>query len=213
MSGTTSTVPADPSVDLTTADDVQAWMSALGVSTVPAPQLQQMVTAMSAAIQTWLGYNLIQQDYEVTFDGRGVSKVAFPNSPVTAVSSLMVGPLTIPQSTSPAMPGYVVTTIQRQSWLTLRGYRFFRGEANCSISYTAGFTADSLPPALVNACRDAITAFSQVTAREPGLTKEKVGGLEEDYAPTSAAPSINNFVLSPTITLALMPLRRVVPAW
>lgn len=206
---------SNPTIDLTTVSDVQAWMTALSVPVIPGPQLQQMVTAMSAAIANWLGYNPIQAAYDQTFDGRGTAKVAFPNIPVTAVSSLTIDGMTIQQSTvSPWMPGYVFNTVQGQSWLGLRGCRFWRGMQNCEVQYTAGYTSGNIPPALVEACREAITALSQVTAREPGLTKEKVGGLEEDYAaPTSATTAVNGFVLTPTITLALMPLRRVAPAW
>lgn len=211
MSGTVS---ADPAVDLTTLSDVQAWLTALQLPTVASGQLQQMVSGMSDAIAGWLGYSPIQSNYDATFDGRDTPKVAFPNTPVTAVSSLTINGLEIPASTSPKSMGYVVTTNQRQSWLTLRGYKFWRGEANCSISYTAGYASGSLPPALVQACREAIAAMSQITGREPGLTKEKVGGLEEDYAPPSTSSGVlNSFVLTPTITMALMPLRRVVPAW
>lgn len=211
MSGTIS---ANPSVDLTTTSDVQAWMTALNVVTIPANQLQQMVTGMSAAIQNWLGYNLIQQTYTVSFDGRGTSKIAFPNSPVTAVSSLTIDGNIVPTSGGPGAWGYVYTTLQGQSWLGLRGYRFCAGIQNCEITYTAGFSSNNLPPALVQACRESITALSQIASREPGLTKEKVGGLEEDYAiPRAADNTMTTFVLTPSITLALMPLRRVVPAW
>lgn len=211
MSGTIS---ANPAVDLTTAADVQAWMTALNVVAIPAAQVQQMVTAMSAEIQAWLGYNIIQQTYTTTFDGRGASKVAFPNSPVTAVSSLTINGENIPSSAGALSPGYMYTTLQGQSWLGLRGYRFWGGMQNCTITYTAGFKSNNIPAALVQACREAITALSQIASREPGLTKEKVGGLEEDYAaPQPSNNPMTTFVLTPSITLALMPLRRVVPAW
>jgi hypothetical protein len=206
--------PADPSVDLTSLTDIQAWMTALQVTTVPPDQLQQMVTSMSDAIQNWLGFNLLQQDYNVTFDGSGNAKVAFANSPVTDVSSLTIDGVTIPKAPDSRSCGFAFSTTRRQSWLVLRGYRFCPGLQNCSVSYTAGYTAGSIPPSIVGACREAITAYSQVTGREPGLTKEKVGGLEEDYAPPSTqVGTTSGFFLTPTITLALAPLRRVVPAW
>lgn len=208
------TIAPNSTTDLTTLSDVEAWLGALSITIVAADQLQIMVTAMSASIQSWLGYNLLQQTYDVAFDGRGVSKVAFPNSPVTAVSALSIDGQSIPQAPDQKSCGYVYSTVQGQSWLGLRGYRFFRGMQNCSISYTAGFTAGSIPPALVQACRESITALTQVTGREPGLIREKVGGLEEAYAAPSAGTNVlDGFVLTPTITLALTPLRRVVPAW
>ncbi len=213
MSGTVS---ANPAIDATTLADTQAWITALAIPTIAPDQLQQMVTAMSAAIQTWLGYNLAQAQYAADFDGRGSAKVAFPNSPVTAIASLSIDGMAIPASTGPGVAGYVFSTLQpNQSWLGLRGYRFCRGMQNCSISYTAGFAAGQIPPQIVQACREAITALSQVASREPGLIEEKVGGLQENYAPPTAAGStdISTFILTPTITFALAPLRRTVPAW
>lgn len=206
----------DVGVDLTTLADTQAWLSALSLPAIPDAQLQQMISAMSGAIQLWLGYNLLQATYTASFDGKGASKVGFPNGPVTAVSAVSVNNIVIPVATDQISHGYMFGVEGLcQSWLYLRGYRFWRGMQNCSVSYTAGFTAGSIPPAILEACSEAIAAQSQVAGREPGLIEEKVGGLEERYAAPTAAGStnLNSFVLTPSITFALMPLRRVVPAW
>jgi hypothetical protein len=128
----------------------------------------------------------------------------------------MINGITLPAATGQTDCGYVVgQSSTYQSWLGLRGYRFWRGMQNCSVSYTAGFASGDIPANLVQACREAITALSQMAGREPGLIEEKVGGLEEKYAAPTATGStdISTFVLTPSITFALSPLRRVVPAW
>lgn len=213
MSGTTT---PDPAVDLTNLANTRAWLSALSLPAIPDAQLQQMLSAMSAAIQSWLGYNLLQATYTTSFDGKGAHKVGFPNGPVTAVTAVSVDNVVIPAATDQISRGYLFGVEGLcQSWLYLRGYRFWRGVQNCSVSYTAGFTASNIPPAILEACSEAIAALSQVAGREPGLIEEKVGGLEERYAAPTATGStnLNTFVLTPAITFALAPLRRVVPAW
>ncbi len=209
-------VPANPAIDLTTIADATAWLGAMNITAPQADQIQQIITAMSSSIQAWLGRNLISASYMQTFDGRGSDRLALPNSPITAVSSVIVDALTIPASQTTTDFGYIFSTIPEppaNPWLFLRGYRFCKGIQNVLVSYTAGYSADSLPPAIVQAVREAITALTQVAAREPGLIEEKVGGLEERYAspvPTSNS-SLDQFILTPTVTLALQPFRRVVP--
>jgi len=207
---------ADPTVDLTTLSDTQAWLTALSLPTIPDPPLSQMISAMSGAIQAWLGFSLLQASYTTSFNGRGTYRVGFPNGPVTAVSALSIDNVSVPAATDQITSGYLFgNSSGYQSWLYLRRYQFCRGVQNCSVSYTAGFTAGNIPPAILEACSEAIAALTQVAGREPGLIEEKVGGLQENYAAPTAAGStdLSTFVLTPAITFALMPLRRVVPAW
>jgi hypothetical protein len=76
-------VSANPAVDLTTSSDAAAWLAAVNVTAPASDQLQQIITAMSASIQAWLGRNLISASYTQTYDGRGSNRLALPNSPIT----------------------------------------------------------------------------------------------------------------------------------
>jgi hypothetical protein len=210
-------VSANPAVDLTTSSDAAAWLAAVNVTAPASDQLQQIITAMSASIQAWLGRNLISASYTQTYDGRGSNRLALPNSPITAVSSLTIDGVAIQAAANAYSYGYVVSNSQEpppSPWVMLRGYRFCRGVQNVTISYTAGYQTAGLPAPIVQACREAVTALTQVAAREPGLIEEKVGGLEEKYvSPTDGATvQLDRYILTPTVTLALMPYRRVIPA-
>jgi hypothetical protein len=210
-------VPANPAIDLTTVADAAAWLTSMNVGVPTGDALQQIITAMSSSIQAWLGRNLISASYTQTFDGKNTDRIALPNSPITAVASLTIDGVAIPASTGALNPGFVFSTAQEPPpapWLLLRCYRFCKGIQNVTVSYTAGYASDAIPAAIAQACREAMTALTQVAAREPGLIKEKVGGLEESYSspvPT-ANSSLDQFILTPTITLALQPFRRVIPA-
>ena len=84
----------DPS-DLTTVANLEGW---LGLTNVQAPvpdQLQRLVTATSAGIQAYISRIIRSQSYNETRAGTGGDRLVLKNTPVTAVSSVVVDGQTI----------------------------------------------------------------------------------------------------------------------
>jgi uncharacterized phiE125 gp8 family phage protein len=136
---------ADPA-DLTTVANLQAWLRLTNVSTDTAAELQRLVTAVSRWIQSKISRTIPSQAYTDTLDGQGGTRMILGNYPVAAVASVTIDGNLIPQSTGPAIPGWVLAN----DGVSLRGYVFTRDLANVVISYTAGYA--SVPDDLEQAC-------------------------------------------------------------
>jgi hypothetical protein len=203
-------------IDLTTVADAAAWLTSLNITTPASDQLQQIVTATSASIQAWLGRLLIAATYSQVFDGRGTDRLVLPNSPITGVASLTINGHAILAAANAHSFGYIYSTAQEPPsapWIFLRGCRFSCGVQNIAVTYTAGYNINAIPAGIAQACREGLSALTQLSAREPGLIEEKVGGLEEKYVAASVGMiELNKYILTPTVTMALIPYRRIIPA-
>lgn len=131
--------------DLTTINNVKEWLQ-LKAATADDALLTRMITAVSSAITHWLGRDILQTVYTYTFDGPGGTRWPLAQYPITAVSSVVVDGVAVPQASSPSGSGYFFT----ESMLFLRGYSFARGFGNCTVNYTAGYAA--VPGAIEQAC-------------------------------------------------------------
>ena len=120
--------------DLTTLANAKQW---LGItSSADDALLTRLISAASDYIQTWLNRTIASQAYSEVRDGPGGSRLMFSNYPVTAVASVKVDGITVPQSTTVLVPGWVSSGTS----LAMRGgWAFSSGLQNVEISYTAGF--------------------------------------------------------------------------
>lgn len=120
--------------DLTTLATVKEWLSITDSS--KDALLTRLISAASDFIQTWLNRTLASASYTDTLDGAGGRTLLLGNYPITAVSSVYVDGVSIPQSTSVAMSGWTYDATR----IVLRGgYRFTRDLQNVVVSYTAGY--------------------------------------------------------------------------
>jgi hypothetical protein len=180
--------------DLTTLANLEAWLG-LASGNADEPLLSRLITAVSAYIETWCDRPFASQAYTETRDGTGALRMAFAQTPVTAVTSVTVGGQAIPAGDAVSAPGYFFTP----TMLTLNGYEFARGLGNVQLAYTAGFA--TTPPEIEQACIE-LAAFRY---RE----LERVGVASKGLAGETTSFIIKD--LPPSVATILAPWRRVVP--
>jgi hypothetical protein len=132
--------------DLTTLAGLKAWLNL--TSTADDDLLQSLVTAASVFIETWLGRPILLGRYTEIRDGTGGRVMSLANGPVVSVMGLSIDGVTIPPSTGPTTPGYLVGATR----IALVGYRFTPRLGNVVIAYTAGYAA--VPPDVAQACNE-----------------------------------------------------------
>jgi hypothetical protein len=167
--------------DLTTLANVKGWFSPPLTSTVDDVLLTRLVTAASQFIQTWLGRQISLQTYTEQRDGTGGRLLAFANVPVTAVTSLVIDGVPIPQAPDTQSPGFVFSA----SMLYLQGYRLTRGFQNVAVVYTAGFA--STPSEIEQACIELVALRYKERDRIGHVSKsvsgETVSFVQKDMPP------------------------------
>lgn len=136
--------------DLTTLANVKQWLQIPTANTTNDPLLNELISAASEYIQTWLNRIIALQTYSEARDGKSQDVMMFANYPVSVVSSVTVGTTAVPPSPDGVQPGYVFD----QTRLILIGYGFERGRMNCKFSYTAGYA--TTPKELERACEEMV---------------------------------------------------------
>jgi hypothetical protein len=80
---------------MTTFTSVQQVKILLGITVRTADgQLNVLVNGVNQAFKTYLSRDIFEQTYTETRNGTGTDTLMFANYPVTAVSSVQVGPQT-----------------------------------------------------------------------------------------------------------------------
>ncbi len=135
----------------TTLADTKLW---LGVtSSTDDTLLTNLIVAASAFIETWVSRTLGQATYTAeTYDGPGGVRLALRNYPVLSISALSIDGISIPQSTSPAANGWVLSS--SKAGVVLRGYTFSEGVENVLVTYSAGYA--TTPPDVAQACKELV---------------------------------------------------------
>ena len=131
--------------DLTTVQNALAWLELTSDGQGDQP-LQRTISAVSAAIQVWLGYQVAQASYDRWMSGGGTRMLMLPDRPVTAVSLVNICGMDIPLSSGALSPGFLFT----DRAVVLRYWRFERGLLNVHVQYTAGWA--TTPPDIEQAC-------------------------------------------------------------
>lgn len=155
-------------IDLTTVALVKGWL-ALIVGSDDA-LIQAAITAYSQFVLTATGRTNLSSvaDYSEVYSGSGSEILFVRNYPVTAVSSLKIDGVPIPQSPGVNQVGWVIDTSGSQAAIALRGggrqniqysrwapwngngnaaplgqapYNFTEGIMNVEISYSAGYAS------------------------------------------------------------------------
>lgn len=199
--------------DLTTLDDVKAWLSLGGppgsgqaaMGTVDDYILTRLITSASVFVQSWLNRQLALQDWLEVRDGLAgpygpyESRFSFAAFPVRAVASVVVAGVTIPAIVQPApapsgqsvsafysnQAGYSFTPTQ----LFVRGYFVPRAAQCVRIVYTAGY--DPIPFDVAQATLELVALKYRERTRIGERTRSLGGGESVSY--TTTAFSLRDF--------------------
>jgi len=185
--------------DLTTLEDVKAWIDPTPIDTPESDALlERLITAVSNAIHRYLNRYIPATEYEEIRNGTGGHTLVFSNFPVTAVTTVTVGTINIPPAPNRGVfaSGYLFTPTK----ITLRGFRFYRAEQNVVLRYNAGYS--TIPTALSQAANELVSLRYRQRSRE-GLTQETVVGV--------ASETFANVDFTESIRSVLDPFRNVVP--
>lgn len=193
---------ADPLIDLTTVQAATAYLQAAGLP-VPA-DLEDLITGVSAEMQSFASRNFVSQPYSVTLSGQGGDRLNLPNTPISSVESVAVDGLNIPSAGNPTSFGFVFSETQ----ILLRGYRFCRGVQNIQIAYTAGYTP--VPADIARAANEGILAVAAaLDAGDPRAISLKAGGSAITFARDSGELAL--ICLTPNVTRVLNQRLRTAP--
>ena len=154
--------------DLTTLAAFKSW----GEITISADDavLSAAITSMSAAITNYINRNIIEATYSDVLNGMGGDALITRQTPVTAVSSLVIDGRTIPASPMPALSGYRVSP---HAIYLVGGSVFTRGVQNVAVAYTAGYPV--VPADIVQALNEWLNVVYKERDRVGYLSKSLAG--------------------------------------
>jgi hypothetical protein len=181
--------------DLTTLATLESWLG-LPAGNADEDLLQRLIDAIGAAAESWCARSFAAQAFAETRDGTGGTRLAFANTPVSVVASVLVDGVAIPPSPGAPLPGYLFSATA----VTLVGFRFRRGQSNVALAYTAGYA--TIPADLEQAALD----WAAHVYRE----KDRIGMTSETLQGQVTAFLVKD--MPPRVQALLQPYRRVVPA-
>lgn len=169
----------------------------------PCGVIPLLVSAASAQIQNWIGYQIAQASYTRTFNGSGGRTLFLPDRPVVSVASVTVDGISIAASTSPTTPGFVADG----KAVYLRCYEFCRGVQNIVVGYTAGFA--KTPPDLQAACLNWVSSLFATVGENPAISNYRAGDTQVEFA--QVVTEVGNMValMPPIVAAAIQPYRRI----
>lgn len=164
-------VPNGSPIDLVLLDDVKNWLNLSSSNTDSDYLLQLLITSFSRYVLNRTGRDSFSSTtYTEIYDGNNASRLFLRNSPITNVSSIVVGTYSIPQSTTLTVPGWFIEQSKKSLALRSFGYggqqmipgsvfpqRFWEGIGNIQITYTAGWT--TTPPDLYDAAMETVAVI------------------------------------------------------
>ncbi len=183
--------------DLTTLDNVKAWLPDMASVSTYDGLLSRLITAASQAVCVYTGRaGFDVEGYSELYDGRARPFIVLRQWPALEVTSVFVSACYQPlvcQLEPPVAGGGAQK-------LSLAGGRFPYGVSNVTVSYTAGYA--STPPDVEQAVIELVG--ERFRARERiGLSAKTLGGQETTAFVTKA--------FNDTIAALLAPYRRVCP--
>lgn len=191
---------ADALIDLVDAGEATDHLTNAGL-TAPA-NLGEIITGVSAAMQSYANRRFVEQEYTATVDGPGGARLSLPNFPITAVTSFSVDGVEWPEATTATSRGHVFSDTQ----VMLRGGIICRGIQNVEITYTAGF--DPVPADVRLACCEGIAAVvASFEYNDPRAVEVRSGGTSIKLA----TADLRKRCLTDFVTGVLDELKRVTP--
>ncbi len=186
------TVPPGPN-DLTTVADVQTWLNLPPAQ--DADMLQRLVSAASAMMQAYLGYQIAPSSYTDVRSGNGRSMLFLAHRPVISIQSISIGNVVQVASLGYGKTGFAFD----EDSVYLTGGAFSQGFKNVSITYTAGY--ETTPLDLAHACIELVTfRYKQ---------KDKAGSGFVTEGAMQATTSYSQKDMPASVVTALKPYLRV----
>jgi hypothetical protein len=193
--------------DLTSLQNACGW---LGISTgTDDATINRLISAVSITIQKDIGYQIASASYTRTFNGRGSRSKVTPDRPITAVASVSIDGVAIPASTGPLVQGF---TFDDRAIYLRGGYEFTRGVQNCTLAYTAGYSAT--PADLEQACLEWIKlsyASKKNPDRDASVKAIKAGDTSMAFAGSGSQSDPHLIAMPPTVWAVVQNYQRVAP--
>ena len=158
--------------DLTTLDNVKAWLGLPADAGSSDGLLADLITAASDLVSGYLGRALLSTDYVEIQDGNGAGWMLLRQAPIIAVQSVAFAGLTLTDAADPVngTPGILFDGRR----LSLLGHHFPHG-APVVVSYTAGYAT---PPAGVRQAVIELVGEAFKRRDRIGQTSKTLGGQE-----------------------------------
>lgn len=177
--------------DLTTPDDVKAYLGLNADAVYDDAVIGSLVTACSQFVQTWMNRRILAAQYDETRNGNGKYFMMTQEFPVTEVLSVNIGGRDIPKSNGLTEPGFFLNG--RVIYLR-HGMSFERGIGNVTISYKAGYATcpDDLAQAVVETVAHRYRERDRIGHASKTLGGETVAFTITDF-PVQVRTLLNNY--------------------
>lgn len=173
-------------IDLCTVNDVRLYSIGVQGESMN-PLIESLITAESGHIENVCNRPLRdrEQDIVQTFDGEGYRLLPLPSYPITAVTRVVVDGIEWPVAPNAYAHGYTFNS----RFLIAPSSRFPKGFNNVEVTYRAGFTLETLPATLRQACVELVDLRLNERKRQ-GVQSRTVGGEQVSYLNTDMPDSI-----------------------
>ncbi|NTV02431.1 MAG: hypothetical protein HGB04_06550 [Chlorobiaceae bacterium] len=178
---------------LTTVAAVKSFLSI--ESTADDALIASIIGAESELIEAYIDRSVAVKPWSDIFGGGGNCEHRFRQSPVQAITRVMIDGMEIAEAGEITERGYLLD----DGRLLLFGYCFAWGRNNCRIDYTAGWTA--VPEAIAHACLELVSYRYR--------NKDRVG-LMSKVSPVGETTSFSQKEMPDHVRLLLNQYRRVV---
>ena len=170
--------------DLTVLANVRAYGN-VATTDYGDSDLGALITRASALVRNYLGRDVLAGSYTESFDGPGGLSWLPRQWPLTGVTSLTIGTLTVPAAADTVQCGYRFN----QDRIVLQGFRFIDGALNCTCSYSAG----------VAVVPDDIEQATILTVLDAYRSREREGSVRSESEPGVISAGYTPMALSQTV--------------
>lgn len=153
--------------DLTTLDKVKRFLNKDETETTHDAVLQDLITAASAAVETYTARKFTQDSYTELYDGTGLPHLVLRQAPVASVTSVKLDGQELPADDYAV---YGQTGVLRRK----TGY-WPEGVQNIEVSYTAGYA--SVPPDVEQAAILLVAAWYKTDISDFSNLLSEAGGV------------------------------------
>ena len=162
ISSGTGTGPSGTTSDITDGTAHWKWLQAPGPTPTGAPDatLARLITSCSTLFESISDRSFHSGAHTYMRNGHGGTSLPLPETPVTAVSTLTIDGYSIAARPAVGGMGYVLVD---DVLMLDGGYRFNKGIANVSVTYTAGYA--TIPSDLEQACVETVASWYRRSTR------------------------------------------------
>lgn len=168
-------------MDYTTLSAAKEWLKIS--SDTDDTLLASLISAESERINSYLSRDLSQKSYDLTFGGNGKQSMVFQQYPITAVSLVEIGGVSVPAYSSATGYGYSFSNWRIQ----LIGRSWTWGVNNCRVAFTAGYA--TIPADVSQACLE-LVAMRYRERERIGHASKSIGGETVSFVTLEMSDSV-----------------------